>query len=77
MQTTHQIASSTDQESGIVLGTDDKPDAFSDNTGFYILVCKHYTITNDDTKDSLVTNVIIYHLNVESKKNVQMILLHD
>lgn len=60
-----------------MLGTDDKPDAFSDNTGFYILVCKHYTITNDDTKDSLVTNVIIYHLNVESKKNVQMILLHD
>ena len=51
-----------------VLGTDDKPDAFPDNTGFYILVCKHYTVTNDDTKDSLVINVIIYHLNVKSKK---------
>lgn len=77
LQTIHQVVSSTDQESGIVLGTDDKPEAFSDNIGFYILVCKHYTITNDDTKDSLVTNVIIYHLNVESKKKVQMILLHD
>lgn len=44
LQTIHQIVSSTDQESGIVLGTDDKPDAFSDNTGFYILVCKHYKL---------------------------------
>ena len=60
-----------------VLGTDDKPDAFFDNTGFYILVCKHYTVTNDDTKDSLVINVIIYHLNVKSIKKVHMMLLHD
>lgn len=30
-----------------------------DNTGFYILVCKHYTITNDDTK--ILVTMIIYH----------------